>query len=180
MIATGSNDGIVKIWNRQSQLLKTINHNASVYSVSFSPDSQTLASGGGDDKVKLWQLDGRAIVSLDGHLAGIGQVTFSPDGQMIATASDDKTVKLWHKDGTLIITLTGHTGEVNGISFSPDGKTLVSGSKDGTAILWNVENLTLNNLMGRGCYWLHDYLANNSQGQSVGDLCDGVKTQAKY
>ncbi|MGV0105216.1 hypothetical protein NSTCB13_03931 [Nostoc sp. DSM 114160] len=98
---------------------------------------------------------------------------------MIATASDDKTVKLWHRDGTLIITLTGHSGEVNGISFSPDGKTLVSGSKDGTAILWNVENLTLDNLIGRGCNWLHDYLANNSQGQSDRYLCDGVKTPNK-
>jgi WD40 repeat protein len=34
-------------------------HDANVYSVAFSPDGKTLASGSGDNTVKLWVGDAR-------------------------------------------------------------------------------------------------------------------------
>ena len=44
------------------------------------------------------------------------------------------------------------------VVFSPDGKTIATGSYDNTVKLWN---LNLDDLMAKGCTWLHDYLVNN-------------------
>ena len=104
------------------------------------PDGRTLANGGQDDIVRLWDVDTRTeIDTLEGHAGYVSSVSFSPDGQTIATGSYDTTVRLWDvATRTEIDTLEGHTGGVNSVSFSPDGRTLASGSSDKTLRLWDV------------------------------------------
>ena len=62
-------------------------------------------------------------------------------------------------DGELLKTLEGHADTIRSINFSPDGKTLASASDDDTVKLWNLD---LDDLVERGCHWLHDYLTTNS------------------
>ncbi len=65
-------------------------------------------------------------------------------------------------------------GSVNSVSFSPDGKIIATASSDNTARLWSVENL--DQLLVRGCNWLHDYLQNNPNlNESDKHLCDDIK-----
>ncbi|MEH1889789.1 MAG: hypothetical protein V7K92_10145 [Nostoc sp.] len=68
----------------------------------------------------------------------------------------------------------GHQGLVLSGSFSPDGKTIATASSDNTARLWPVENL--DQLLVRGCNWLHDYLQNNPNlNDRTKHLCDDIK-----
>ncbi|HYX17512.1 MAG TPA: hypothetical protein VE944_24780, partial [Nostoc sp.] len=70
--------------------------------------------------------------------------------------------------------LQGHQGSVRSVSFSPDGKTIATASLDNTARLWPVDNL--DQLLVRGCNWLHDYLQNNPNlNESDKRLCDDIK-----
>jgi len=67
-------------------------HTAAVWRVAFSPDGKFLASGSGDNTVKIWQVDGKLLRTLEGHRAAVWGVAFSPDGKIIASGSVDNTV----------------------------------------------------------------------------------------
>jgi WD40 repeat protein len=118
-------------------------HTDEVWSVSFSPDQQYIATGSADGTAKLWNRQGKELKTLEGHKSIVASVAFSLDSQLVATASFDKTVKLWNRDGKLLTTLKNHTGWVYSVAFSPDGKTIASASKDGTVKLWSLEGKLL-------------------------------------
>jgi WD40 repeat protein len=126
--------------NHRSERNRLEGHLSSVWSVSFSPDGQTLATGSEDKTIKLWNLaTGKEIRTLRGHQSSVWSVSFSPDGQTLASGSLDNTIKLWNlATGKEIRTLQGHQRYVYSVSFSPDGQTLASGSDDNTIKLWNL------------------------------------------
>ena len=115
-------------------------HTGRVYSVSFSPDGKTIASGSADHTLRLWDASTRKLIrTLTGHTESVKSVSFSPDGKTIASGSADHTLRLWDAStGKLIRTIKGHTDWVYSVSFSPDGKTIASGSRDDTIRLWEV------------------------------------------
>ena len=176
LLASASDDNTVKLWHSDGRLIKTLGVRGShgwVTDVSFSPTGQLLASANWDNTVRLWSLDGKLVDTLlKGYSDSVNSVSFSRDGQVLAAASWDNTVKLWSLDGKLLKTLNGHRAAVLGASFAPQGQLLASASDDHTVMLWNLD---LENLLERGCGWMHDYLQHNSNvKESDRHLCDGV------
>ena len=155
-LASGSDDNTIRLWNVDTGETERIltghagefegvdNGHSSVEgvkSVAFSPDGKTLASGGGDNVIHLWDIrTGKREMTLMGHTNGVFSLAFSPDGKTLASGSVDSDIRLWDPDtGQHKKTLTGHTAWVRSIAFSSDGKTLVSGSDDGSVLLWKID-----------------------------------------
>ncbi|MGB3204688.1 MAG: hypothetical protein WBB28_06855, partial [Crinalium sp.] len=57
LIASGSYDNTIKIWQRDGKLLQTLPVKGSVFSVSFADGSKILAAGSYDNKLNLWRLN---------------------------------------------------------------------------------------------------------------------------
>ncbi|WP_019500718.1 NB-ARC domain-containing protein [Pseudanabaena sp. PCC 6802] len=135
-------DNTLGLWHVQTgELLMTFaGHTAQIWSVAFSPDGQTLASGSRDRTIKLWDVrTGRCWQTLDGHAGDIWSVAFSPDGKMLATGGDDCKVRLWDaRAGQVQAILQGHHGSVQSVIYSLDARTLASGSEDETIKIWDI------------------------------------------
>jgi len=121
------------------ELVQTLDANARVNSVAFSPAGKILASGFSGGFIKLWDIvTGKLLQTLQ-HGDRVYSVAFNPDGTTLASGSSDGTIKLWNvATRKLLHTLQGPEQPVWSIAFNPDGTTLASGSSDGTIKLWNV------------------------------------------
>jgi WD40 repeat protein len=122
-----------------------------VASLAFAPDSKTLAAGGWDAVIRIYNLnaknptDGKQQRLCEGHASAVYAIAFSPDGHSLISGSFDKTARLWEAfSGKQIAAFKGHRGEVRGVAFGNDGRSVFSAGADTVVYHWDVPGL-LNN-----------------------------------
>lgn len=148
-LATASRDQTVRLWSLkglfqdrsqvappQQPLAVLRGHRGEVWSVTFSPNGQQLASVANDGVLRLWNLQGQLLKQFQAQQGELHQVQFSPDGRQMVTAGQDGRLRLWRSNGDAVADLVGHEGRVWDTKFSADGQQIASTSGDGTVRLW--------------------------------------------
>ncbi|MCW6049873.1 AAA-like domain-containing protein [Lyngbya sp. CCAP 1446/10] len=138
----------VNILHRTLNAVRERNRLSNGHTANFSPDGKLIVSAGDKFLVKIYQPNGKLILSLHGHTESITEVVFSPDSQLIASTSFDKTVIIWRSDGTLQQILKGHQDLVWSASFSPKSQLIATASSDRTIKIWSVGGVLLHTLKG--------------------------------
>jgi WD40 repeat protein/poly(3-hydroxybutyrate) depolymerase len=142
-------DGLVEVRNARTgqERQPGQGHRGPVWTVAVSPDGRTIASGGADRTIRLWDLAGWKPGDpqppsriLTGHTGTIHSIAFSPDGKLVASRSDDGTIRLWNAvTGASVRELARDMkAPVSDVAFSADGKLLATGDEDGSVRLWDV------------------------------------------
>ncbi len=117
-------------------------HESWVRALGFSPDGQTLFTGGYEGRLVWWPAAAAAptpACSIEAHQGWLRGLAVSPDGKLVATCGNDNLVKLWNTaDGALVLALPGHTANVFSVLFHPSGQWLLSGDLLGQVNQWEV------------------------------------------
>lgn len=145
-IASGSEDGILRIWDAATgnPIATWACHTRRVNVCTYAPSGRWIVSASDDHTLGIWEADaGRPLLTLAGHDGPVLACAVSPDGRRIASASWDHTVRMWDAaNGAESAVLSGHEHEVYCCAFSPDGRWLATGSF-AILMLWDVETAQL-------------------------------------
>ncbi|URE14604.1 TUP1-like enhancer of split [Musa troglodytarum] len=141
-----------------------------IFSIDIQAGGLRFATGGGDHKVRIWNMKSvgrdsendastsRLLATLRDHFGSVNCVRWAKHGRFLASGSDDQVILIHERkpgSGTtefgsgeppdvenwkVTMTLRGHTADVVDLNWSPDDLTLASGSLDNTIHIWNITN----------------------------------------
>jgi WD40 repeat protein len=159
-VATGSDNGTVKVWNIDTgKCVSTASGCAPrMLNLATNPQNSIVASGRDDGSLYLWnfgnhpqpisggELPGELGVArypnpieIQAHRGLLGGLAFSPNGKLVASAGSDRVIKIWDAiTGSYLQSLVGHTDYIPQLLFADD-RTLLSRSYDTTARQWDLE-----------------------------------------
>ena len=144
LLATGSYDGVARVWSRSGELRQTLKgHRGPIFSLKWNKRGNFLLSGSYDKSTIVWDVTGDVGFvkqQFSYHFAPALDVDWKDD-LTFASCSTDKTVQICRVGlARPIKTYTGHADEVNAVKWDPSGTLLASCSDDCTAKVWDINS----------------------------------------
>ncbi len=138
LLTVTEDDGLVRLWDHNGNVLDSSLHYDAVSAASFSGDASrvVIATEGGYAYDWQWQRGRKDSVAHDGE---VYSAMYSHNAQYIVSAFEGNSVYIWGSDLKKADSLV-HNGEVNMAVFSPDDKYILTACTDQNAYLWDVED----------------------------------------
>lgn len=147
LLASGSDDGVVKLWDAEDGSLQRSlkGYAMPVTTIAFSADSKQMLTGSEDGIAKVWDLESgkeRQELQMNRPGDGVFAVAFSPDGATAVTGGHGGRtgrdfLMVWNVPaGKASRTAAGHEAPVTAVAFAPDGRSFVTGARDHTLRVW--------------------------------------------
>jgi WD40 repeat protein len=139
-------DGVLRQSLAQFYLERTlIGHTGAVLAAVLSPDGRRVATGGGDQTARVWDLsssDPPLVLGVPG--GAVLHVAFSPDGAHLLTSSEAGDGRVWDTaTGALEMVLPGNGQALTAVAFSPVDRFMATGGADGVVRLWSTHGQLL-------------------------------------
>jgi COMPASS component SWD3 len=119
-------------------------HEGEIRAIALSPDGKTLATGGDDRCIKIWDISsGKLILNISPllmwgtHKESITRLEFSPDGKTLISNDISRTIKLWNwqnRSEPQTLNTVGYS-----LAISPDGQMLAAGCFKGTITIFTLD-----------------------------------------
>ena len=116
-----------------------------VFASVFTPDGQTLFTGGMDGMISIYEMPGGELSnSLESpHVGGVRALAISPDAKTLVSGGADGSIAFWDLEkGTLLgEPIAAHQHVLTGLSFNKDGSRLVSVALgDEHILVWDAQS----------------------------------------
>jgi WD40 repeat protein len=175
-IATGHSGGVIHLWNREMELIRSIqayDPSANVVAVEFAPNGERLASrgfGGSigqspmSSSVQILEIStGEIIQTFSGNPSGgVDSIAYSPAGDILAGYYEGiyeaGTVRLWNpSNGDVIADLQTDIVRPHAIAFSSDGAFIAIAGLSDRIEVWSVQSQAVVQTFTSGLDFHHVY-----------------------
>ena len=163
-IVSASNDSTVRMWNVETGICeKKLKLDASIYRVSFVPNSNKIVMALGDGSIRIWNYKIKETIDIIDSLTRTNSTVYferrpystwhlysaaiSPNGQCVI--KDDKNdVRVWDIMSKKILFTLKNTYHVKTVSYSNDGSRIITttynnGADQCNIKLWDSKNSSL-------------------------------------
>ena len=114
-------------------------HSAAVGSVAFGPRGLTIASGGDDGTIRLWDARTHKQLAALPAQGSVSNIAASRDGRTLASAGPDGVIRLWDVRTHRELARPGDlTNSVGTMAFSRDGRRLAYPTTTHKIRVWDV------------------------------------------
>ncbi|WP_052305143.1 WD40 repeat domain-containing serine/threonine protein kinase [Stackebrandtia nassauensis] len=114
-------------------------HKGGIAAAIFSVDDKTIATGGADKSIRLWNVpNGEQVGKYTGHTDGVTSLCWDPEDQnLLISGGRDGTVRMWDLEGGLLeqVNEIGNHA-VTGVAYD-SSTNLASGLDNGEVRLWH-------------------------------------------
>jgi len=147
MLAIGTYNTIFLVDSKELEILSSFEHydglnpEAWILCIGFNPDGTILASGSGDNAVRLWDVSSLERIEWLFHGGDVHFLSFTPDGSQIVYGGWGYIIRVYD----MITKETVYWENVYAISsgaLSPDGNTLAVAGFDGMISFWKMPEHT--------------------------------------